>query len=144
MNFQVNDAVMARWLSGDKGFYPAKIVSVTGSSTAPIYTVKFKSYDTVETLRAKDVKPVVFYSGLCRHIYRHRHKHRRRRSRLQAQSRLLIRQQLPSADPLVHPSLFGGRSGGHNPQLGRHYLVRRAGVVSWCASGVGGWWCGRK
>lgn len=50
---------MARWLSGDKGFYPAKIVSVTGSSTAPIYTVKFKSYDTVETLRAKDVKPVV-------------------------------------------------------------------------------------
>ncbi|KAK3402192.1 hypothetical protein B0T20DRAFT_345706 [Sordaria brevicollis] len=57
-NFQVNDTVMARWLSGDKGFYPAKIVSVTGSHTAPIYTVKFKSYDTVETLRAKDVKPV--------------------------------------------------------------------------------------
>ncbi|KAK1774494.1 hypothetical protein QBC45DRAFT_397022 [Copromyces sp. CBS 386.78] len=59
VNYQVNDTVMARWLSGDKGFYPAKIVSVTGSSTAPIYTVKFKSYDTVETLRAKDVKPVV-------------------------------------------------------------------------------------
>ena len=57
VNFQVNDTVMARWLSGDKGFYPAKIVSVTGSSSAPIYTVKFKSYDTVETLRAKDVKP---------------------------------------------------------------------------------------
>ncbi|KAJ4364200.1 hypothetical protein N0V85_009304, partial [Neurospora sp. IMI 360204] len=46
VNYQVNDTVMARWLSGDKGFYPAKIVSVTGSSTAPIYTVKFKSYDT--------------------------------------------------------------------------------------------------
>lgn len=58
VNYQVNDSVMARWLSGDKGFYPAKIVSVTGSSTAPIYTVKFKSYDTVETLRAKDIKPV--------------------------------------------------------------------------------------
>ena len=58
VNYQVNDTVMARWLSGDKGFYPAKIVSVTGSSTAPIYTVKFKSYDTVETLRLKDIKPV--------------------------------------------------------------------------------------
>ncbi|KAK3492846.1 uncharacterized protein B0T23DRAFT_315596 [Neurospora hispaniola] len=58
VNYQVNDTVMARWLSGDKGFYPAKIVSVTGSSTAPIYTVKFKSYDTVETLRAKDIKPM--------------------------------------------------------------------------------------
>ncbi len=50
---------MAKWLSGDKGFYPARITSVTGSSTAPIYTVKFKSYDTVETLRARDIRPVV-------------------------------------------------------------------------------------
>ena len=49
---------MAKWVSGDKGFYPARITSVTGSSTAPIYTVKFKSYDTVETLRAKDIRPV--------------------------------------------------------------------------------------
>ncbi len=31
---------------------------MTGSSTAPIYTVRFKSYDTVETLRAKDIRPV--------------------------------------------------------------------------------------
>lgn len=56
--YQVNDNVMAKWVSGDKGFYPARITSVTGSSTAPIYTVKFKSYDTVETLRAKDIRPV--------------------------------------------------------------------------------------
>ncbi|KAK3342480.1 hypothetical protein B0H65DRAFT_220402 [Neurospora tetraspora] len=63
VNYQVNDTVMARWLSGDKGFYPAKIVSVTGSSTAPIYTVKFKSYDTVETLRAKDIKPMASASS---------------------------------------------------------------------------------
>ncbi|KAK4145223.1 uncharacterized protein C8A04DRAFT_26984 [Dichotomopilus funicola] len=56
--YQVNDSVMAKWLSGDKGFYPARITAVTGSSTAPIYTVKFKSYDTVETLRAKDIRPV--------------------------------------------------------------------------------------
>ncbi|KAK4109759.1 hypothetical protein N656DRAFT_770772 [Canariomyces notabilis] len=58
ITYQVNDNVMAKWVSGDKGFYPARITSVTGSSTAPIYTVKFKSYDTVETLRAKDIRPV--------------------------------------------------------------------------------------
>lgn len=55
--YQVNDNVTAKWLSGDRGFYPARITSVTGSSTNPIYTVKFKSYDTVETLRAKDIRP---------------------------------------------------------------------------------------
>lgn len=58
VNYQVNDTVLAKWLSGDKGFYPARITSVTGSSTQPIYTVKFKSYDTVETLRSKDIRPV--------------------------------------------------------------------------------------
>ncbi|KAK0628853.1 hypothetical protein B0T17DRAFT_487710 [Bombardia bombarda] len=58
ISYQVNDTVLAKWLSGDKGFYPARITSVTGSSTAPIYTVRFKSYDTVETLRAKDIRPV--------------------------------------------------------------------------------------
>lgn len=58
MVYQVNDNVMAKWVSGDKGFYPARITAVTGSSTAPIYTVKFKNYDTVETLRAKDIRPV--------------------------------------------------------------------------------------
>lgn len=56
--YQVNDNVMAKWLSGDKGFYPARITSVTGSSTAPIYTVRFKGYDVVETLRSKDIRPV--------------------------------------------------------------------------------------
>ncbi|KAL2019880.1 hypothetical protein VTK56DRAFT_9055 [Thermocarpiscus australiensis] len=57
VTYQVNDNVMAKWVSGDKGFYPARITAVTGSSTAPIYTVKFKNYDTVETLRAKDIRP---------------------------------------------------------------------------------------
>ncbi|KAK5652800.1 hypothetical protein OQA88_9656 [Cercophora sp. LCS_1] len=55
--YQVNDTVMAKWVSGDKGFYPARIMSITGSATAPMYTVRFKSYDTVETLRAKDIRP---------------------------------------------------------------------------------------
>lgn len=58
VHYTVNDPVLAKWISGDKGFYPARITAVTGSSTQPIYTVKFKSYDTVETLRAKDIKPV--------------------------------------------------------------------------------------
>lgn len=58
VHYAVNDTVLAKWVSGDKGFYTARITAVTGSSTQPIYTVKFKSYDTVETLRAKDIKPV--------------------------------------------------------------------------------------
>lgn len=58
VSYQVNDNVIAKWITGDKAFYPARITSVTGSSTAPIYTVKFKSYDTVETLRAKDIRPI--------------------------------------------------------------------------------------
>ncbi|KAK3303278.1 uncharacterized protein B0T15DRAFT_495844 [Chaetomium strumarium] len=58
ITYQVNDNVMAKWVSGDKGFYPARITAVTGSSKAPIYTVKFKSYDTVETLPAKDIRPM--------------------------------------------------------------------------------------
>ncbi|KAI0407279.1 hypothetical protein F4802DRAFT_48210 [Xylaria palmicola] len=58
VNYKVNDTVMAKWLSGDKAFYPARITSITGSSTAPIYVVKFKSYDTTEQLRAKDIRPV--------------------------------------------------------------------------------------
>lgn len=57
-SYQVNDTVLAKWVSGDKGFYPARITSITGSSTAPVYTVKFKSYDTVETLRLRDIRPV--------------------------------------------------------------------------------------
>lgn len=57
-HYQVNDTVMAKWVSGDKGFYPARITAVTGSSTKPMYTVKFKSYDTIETLGARDIRPV--------------------------------------------------------------------------------------
>lgn len=58
-SFKVNDTVLAKWHSGDKGFYPARITSITGSSIAPVYIVKFKSYDNIETLRAKDIKPIV-------------------------------------------------------------------------------------
>lgn len=58
ISYQVNDTVLAKWVSGDKGFYPARITAVTGSSTQPMYTVKFKSYDTSETLRANNIRPI--------------------------------------------------------------------------------------
>ncbi|KAI5464788.1 hypothetical protein BGZ63DRAFT_440047 [Mariannaea sp. PMI_226] len=58
VNYQVNDTVLAKWISGDKAFYPARITSITGSSTDPIYIVKFKSYDNTETLRSRDIRPV--------------------------------------------------------------------------------------
>lgn len=56
--FQVNDSVLAKWVSGDKSFYPAKITSVTGSSAAPIYVVTFKGYGNTDTVRANDIKPI--------------------------------------------------------------------------------------
>ncbi|KND90531.1 hypothetical protein TOPH_04700 [Tolypocladium ophioglossoides CBS 100239] len=37
VSYQVNDTVLAKWVSGDRAFYPARITSITGSSTAPIY-----------------------------------------------------------------------------------------------------------
>ncbi len=55
--YKVNDSVLARWVSGDNEYYPARIMSVTGSATAPMYTVKFKSYDTTETLRGREIRP---------------------------------------------------------------------------------------
>ncbi|KAL8937071.1 MAG: hypothetical protein Q9211_003875 [Gyalolechia sp. 1 TL-2023] len=55
--FSVNDNVLARWMSGDKAFYPARITSITGSSSKPVYIVTFKSYATTETLSAQDIKP---------------------------------------------------------------------------------------
>ncbi|KAI1019695.1 hypothetical protein LB504_009570 [Fusarium proliferatum] len=58
VNYQVNDTILAKWVSGDKAFYPARITSITGSSTDPIYTVKFKTYDNTETLRSRDIRPV--------------------------------------------------------------------------------------
>lgn len=55
--FKVNDDVSARY-SGDKSFYPATIVAVTGSASAPIYTVKFKGYNETETIQAHHVRPL--------------------------------------------------------------------------------------
>lgn len=56
VKLNVNDTVMAKWVSGDKAFYAARITSITGSSAAPIYTVMFKGYNNSETLRGNDIK----------------------------------------------------------------------------------------
>ena len=56
--FAVNDTVSARWKSGDGGFYTARITSITGSSSDPVYIVAFKNYGNAETLRSKDIKPL--------------------------------------------------------------------------------------
>jgi survival-of-motor-neuron-related-splicing factor 30 len=58
VTYKVNDVVLARWLSGDKAYYPAKITSITGSSADPVYYVTFKSYGTTEALRRPDLKPM--------------------------------------------------------------------------------------
>ncbi|KAI4202437.1 MAG: hypothetical protein LQ346_001995 [Caloplaca aetnensis] len=55
--FAVNDTVLAKWVSGDKAFYPARITSITGSSSNPVYIVTFKNYANTETLSAQDIKP---------------------------------------------------------------------------------------
>lgn len=53
---KVNDQVMAKWVTGDKAFYAARILSITGSKADPIYTVKFKAYDQQETVRSHDIR----------------------------------------------------------------------------------------
>ncbi|MCJ1245333.1 hypothetical protein MMC30_002537 [Trapelia coarctata] len=58
VTFSVNDTVLAKWKSGDKAFYPARITSITGSSSKPVYIVTFKSYATTETLSAHEIKPI--------------------------------------------------------------------------------------
>ncbi|KAF2837632.1 hypothetical protein M501DRAFT_1018008 [Patellaria atrata CBS 101060] len=54
--FNVNDTVMARWITGDKAWYPAKITSKTGSDLDPVYIVVFTGYGNYETVRKADIK----------------------------------------------------------------------------------------
>jgi survival-of-motor-neuron-related-splicing factor 30 len=55
--FNVGDVVQAKY-SADKSWYPATIVSKTGSSSDPVYTVNFKGYDEKEQKRKHEVRPV--------------------------------------------------------------------------------------
>ncbi|EMC99439.1 hypothetical protein BAUCODRAFT_336774 [Baudoinia panamericana UAMH 10762] len=56
-SFHVKDVVMAKW-SEDKQWYQATVVSKTGSSADPVYTVTFKGYNNTETKRKHEIKPV--------------------------------------------------------------------------------------
>lgn len=60
--FKVNDDVSAKY-SGDNSFYTATIVAVTGSASAPIYTVKFKGYNETETVQARHVRALPSYNS---------------------------------------------------------------------------------
>jgi survival of motor neuron-related-splicing factor 30 len=55
--WKVNDIVQARW-SGDKKFYRAKIISITGSSAAPKYMVNFLDYNETEAVSAQHIHPI--------------------------------------------------------------------------------------
>nr|POF17834.1 hypothetical protein CFP56_13246 [Quercus suber] len=55
--FNVKDVVQAKY-SGDKQWYQATIISKTGSSTDPVYTVVFKGYDDQETKRKHEIRPL--------------------------------------------------------------------------------------
>ncbi|KAK1017412.1 hypothetical protein LTR33_019442, partial [Friedmanniomyces endolithicus] len=56
-NFEVKDVVQAKYTE-DKQWYSATIVSKTGSSTDPVYTVTFKGYGNTETKRKHEIRPV--------------------------------------------------------------------------------------
>ena len=56
--YKVNDTVIAKWVSGDKAFYSAKITLITGSSSAPKYHVKFIGYNSTDVVQGSDsIKP---------------------------------------------------------------------------------------
>lgn len=56
-SFKVNDTVTAKY-AGDKQYYEARIISITGSANNPIYTVNFKGYTGTETVRNNEIRPV--------------------------------------------------------------------------------------
>lgn len=53
--FSTGDTVMAKY-SADKQWYPASIISKTGSSADPVYTVSFTGYSEKETKRKHEVR----------------------------------------------------------------------------------------
>lgn len=54
-NFKVGDSIQARY-AADRSWYPAQVISIMGSSTAPVYTVRFKGYTDLETVKHNEVR----------------------------------------------------------------------------------------
>ena len=48
--YNLKDKVLAKWSSGDRGFYPAVVTSISGSSVHPQYVVRFDIDGTMETI----------------------------------------------------------------------------------------------
>lgn len=58
VSYNVNDMVQAKYMA-DKEWYSARIVSITGSSVNPIYTVSFVEYGgETQTCRAEHLRPL--------------------------------------------------------------------------------------
>ena len=55
--FNVKELISAKY-SEDKQWYPATIISKTGSSMDPVYTVTFKGYGNTETKRKNEIRPL--------------------------------------------------------------------------------------
>ena len=56
--YKVGDTVLAKWITGDHQFYPAKITSITGAANKPVYVVKFLDYAETATVQPHQLKPV--------------------------------------------------------------------------------------
>jgi len=57
VTFRAGDDVMARYGNNAK-FYPGRIISIGGSSENPIYTVRFRGYDSTELVVHTDIKAI--------------------------------------------------------------------------------------
>ncbi|KAG6326810.1 hypothetical protein ID866_12279 [Astraeus odoratus] len=44
--------------SGDAGWYPARIISVGGSTENPVYSIVFRGYNTTELVKGSEIKPL--------------------------------------------------------------------------------------
>lgn len=55
---KVGDSVLAKWVTGDHQFYPAKITSITGPPSNHIYVVKFIEYNETQTLHGHQLKNI--------------------------------------------------------------------------------------
>ncbi|ANB12729.1 hypothetical protein AWJ20_997 [Sugiyamaella lignohabitans] len=60
-NLSVGSIVLAKYVSGDRKFYRAKITAITGSKENPIFTVKFlqpQHANVIETVRSDGIREI--------------------------------------------------------------------------------------
>ncbi|ODV88618.1 hypothetical protein CANCADRAFT_57767 [Tortispora caseinolytica NRRL Y-17796] len=54
--YGAGEFVLARWKDGK--YYKSEILSQTGSSENPIYTIKYLDYDEIDTVGVRDLRPL--------------------------------------------------------------------------------------